>query len=289
MPQEKLNDTIVKWAFDSLASGAFWTSGILICISIFFIYSRSGSLFFIRDIIWRLVGATIKFENSKYEESRKALREVEHYRFEFNIPAQTLEQADLAEHWILKNNFAHRDIAKLKRYINWKNFNEIHFKTELFSKTSERIAIGALLISILAIIAAPPAASSDYLLVSLKDSPSTPSFYLSESNAKFGMFSDSFLTTDDCSSPSALEKFTTSTITDENLNSICSLFLDPKYSEHINNTLKEQRFFAFWAASFAMIIVFSQLVRLTRIGIARKLNKKLESDENTKDHKLNTN
>ncbi|WJM92819.1 DUF6216 family protein [Pseudomonas brenneri] len=133
MSQQNFNDNIVNWTFENYATLASLVSGIAICLLVFYIYSRSGSLIFLRDLMWRFFGGSTKFETEDYENIRKNLREVEYYRFEFNIPAQNLADTKLAEEWIKKNGFCHRDVARVRKYIDWKDFNSLTFKEALFS------------------------------------------------------------------------------------------------------------------------------------------------------------
>lgn len=99
-PNANIDANIVDWTFQNYATLASMLSGIAICALIFYIYKRSGSLIFLRDLMWRFFGGSTKFEDEEYELVRKNLREVEYYRFEFNIPAQNLTETKLAEEWI---------------------------------------------------------------------------------------------------------------------------------------------------------------------------------------------
>ncbi|MDP0941746.1 hypothetical protein, partial [Klebsiella quasipneumoniae] len=51
---------------------------------------------------------------------------------------------------------------------------------------------------LMGVAVALPLTDTKYLMVSLKNAPQTPSFYLSEDNVKFGLWSDARLTVDQC-------------------------------------------------------------------------------------------
>jgi len=69
--QQNFNDNIVNWTFENYATLASLGSGIAICLLALYIYSRSGSLIFLRDLMWRFFGGSTKFETEDYEQVRK--------------------------------------------------------------------------------------------------------------------------------------------------------------------------------------------------------------------------
>lgn len=277
MQQPTSNNNIVIWTFENYTTLVGLSSGLAIVGLVFYIYYRSGSLMLLRDLMWRFFGGSIKFENIDYETSRKNLREVEHYRFEFNIPAQTLEDATLAENWIKNNTFSHRDIASIKAYIDWSDFKKPNFKSKLFSKKVENVFAACLIFFLLLILIAPPLTSTNYLMVSLRDAPDAPAFFISENNAKFTTFSKKLLTPTECSSSRSLQDFIQPNLSENDLGRICDLFLDPSYIENIQNGLKEQRALFIFIALLSIFAAFCILVKLTRIRTARKLYTHMES------------
>lgn len=271
MQQPTPNNSIVIWTFENHTVLAGLFSGLAIICLVLFIYYRSGSLILLRDLMWRFLGGSIKFENIDFETSRKNLREVEHYRFEFNIPAQTLEDAALAENWIKNSSFSHRDIASIKAYIDWSDFKNLNFKTTSFSTKVEHVFAAGLVFFLLLIFITPPLTSTNYLMVSLRGSSDTPAFYISENNAKFTTFSKKLLTPTECSSSNALQGFIQPNLSENDLDQICDLFLDPNYIENVQNGLKKQRTLLMFIALLSIFAAFCLLVKLTRIRTARKL------------------
>lgn len=277
MPQQIQSNNVISWTFDNYTALAGLLSGIAIICLVFYIYYRSGSLMLLRDLMWRFLGGSTKFDDTTYETSRKTLREVEHYRFEFNIPAQTLADATLAEKWIKNNSFSHRDIARVKRYIEWTDFSNLTFKTKLFSKKAENIFAAILLLTMLFIAIAPSLASTNYLMVSLTNSPKTPSFFISESNAKFTLLSNNLLTPAECNSSTLLQKFVNPEISENDLDIICSFFIEPGYAKHVRDGLSEQRSLFLVITLISTFTTFCLLTKLTRIRIARKLHTQLQT------------
>ena len=277
MSQQIQNDSIVIWTFDNYTTLVGFFSGIAVIGLVLYIYYRSGSLMLLRDLMWRFFGGSTKFENSDFERSRKNLREVEHYRFEFNIPAQTLEDATLAENWIKSNSFSHRDVASIKSYIDWSDFNNPNLKTKLFSTKVEHLFAAGLVFFLLLILITPPLASTNYLMVYLRESPDTPSFFISENNAKFSMFSKKPLTPVECGSSTSLQDFIKPGFSENDLDQICNLFLNPNYIENVKSGLKEQRAVFIFIVLLSILAAFCLLVKLTRIRTARKLYTRVES------------
>lgn len=279
MAQSNLNENIIAWTFENYAAIASALSGIFTCALIFYIYQRSGSVYFLRDLVWKFFGGASEFENKLYEKARKASREVEHYRFEFNIPVQSLEHTELVEIWINENNYTHRDISIIKNYISWKDFRNLSFKKNLFSKNAERFFTSLMGLLMLTITLTLPLTSFDYLMVSLKNAPDVPSFYLSEHNARFSILSDMVLTVDECKTSDSLKKFILPNLSEKNLDTICSLFLDPKYSTYVQHGLREQKGFLFLITFISICAATYTLIRIRRLNIARNLHNKLKLDK----------
>ncbi len=275
MSQPALNDTLVTWTFQNYTAIVGLLSGLAICALVLYIYSRSGSLIFLRDLMWRFFGGSTTFENRKYETARKNLREVEYYRFEFNIPAQNLKQAQQADTWITDNNLSYRDVARIRKYIDWKDFENLSLKEHMFSSFKKQWFLSLGLFFLLIISITPPLADSDYLMVSLKNAPEVPSFYLSENDAKFHFWPSETLSVDDCKSPAALEKFYNDDFTESTINTLCSLFLLPSYREHVKTGLHEQKGFLLFIAGISIFAVFCLLTKLSRLGVAKKLHDQL--------------
>ncbi|MCF5545771.1 DUF6216 family protein [Pseudomonas salomonii] len=272
MSQPALNDNIVTWTFQNYAAIVGLLSGLAICALVLYIYSRSGSLIFLRDLMWRFFGGSTTFENPKYEATRKDLREVEYYRFEFNIPAQNLEHARQADKWITDNHFSYNDVARIRKYIDWKDFTQLSLKEAMITPFKRNWFLGWGIFFLAIISITPPLADSSYLMVSLKKASDVPSFYLSENNAKFHFWPSDTLSVDECKSPTALEKFYNEDFSEGTINTIFSLFLSPTYVENVKTGLKEQKGFLLFIACLSIFAVFCILTKLSRLGVARKLH-----------------
>lgn len=271
------NENILTWSLENYATAISIGSSLAICSLVFYIYTRAGSLLFLRDLMWRFFGGTTAFENSDFEKMRKDLRELEYFRFEFNIPARTLEHAKHAQNWISQNSISVRDIAWVKPYIDWGNFENIKFKEKIFAPWLAPSKVTAISAFLLLGLTAAILSSKDYLMVHLKNEPDAPSFYLSEDNVKFQIFADEYLTTTDCSSPERLNKITPSGLTPENLDTICSILIDSQYINHVHRGLKEQKYFLFMISFWSLAIIFYATMSLGKQFDARTLSRKLSS------------
>ncbi|MGY1448861.1 DUF6216 family protein [Pseudomonas chlororaphis] len=256
-------------------------TGITIFAAVLYIYARSGSLLFLRDLMWRFFGGTISFENKNFEKMRKNLRELEYFRFEFNIPASTLEDAQLAEQWINQNSLSPRDVAWVKKYIDWSDFNTLKFKENLFARWITTTKVILILVSIFLVSISAALSTSDYLMVHLKNEPNTPSFYLSEDNIKFELFKNKHLTLNECKSSESLNKLKPTGFSEKNLDTICAILIDSKYIEHVHNGLKEQKYFLLLIGIWSLFSIFGTTNSIGKQFYARGLNKKLQSQTST--------
>lgn len=262
----------LTWSAESIASLGGIVTLLMFCWLLWFIYSRAGSLFFLRDLIWRSFGGKSEFENNPpLNTMRREMREVELFRYEFNIPASTLNDAELAQRWIIDSGLAPADVGRSRSYIDWGNFNAPAFKTQRFSPLKFKLWGALFILLLLALAPMPFLTDSKYLAVSLKNAPDAPGFYLSEDDIKFELFADDFLTVELCSSSTTLQPFIREGLPEARLDQICKFFLDPSYVEHVRKGLREQRSLLLGLALFCMAGTLLIVLKFARMERASKL------------------
>jgi len=264
--------TPLVWSAETLAPlGGFGFLALFFWL-LWFIYSRAGSLYFLRDLIWRSFGGKTEFDDqSPLNAMRKELRDIEFFRYEFNIPATNLHEAALAHRWIIENGFSPSDIGRNRRYMDWADFNAPNFATHRFARKKFGWLFGFLIVLVCAIAPVPLASESKYLMVSLKDSPDTPSFYVSENDIKFEMWRpERFLTAEKCRTPEGRQPFN-AYLADDTLDIVCSFFMDPGYTSHVEKGLKEQRSILGGFALICMVGMILAVLKLARMERASAL------------------
>ncbi|QXI46656.1 MULTISPECIES: DUF6216 family protein [Pseudomonas] len=263
--------TPLVWSAENLAPLGGLGLLVMVLLLVSFIHSRAGSLYFLRDLIWRSFGGKTEFDDlSELNEMRKELREIEFFRYEFNIPANNLRDARLAHRWIVDNGFAPSDIGRNRKYMDWSNFAAPTFAVNRFSRWKLGLTFVAMLGLIGTFMPFSFFGDSKYLLVHLKDAPDTPSFYLSTDNIKFEMWPDKVLTPEQCRSNQTLKPFTKG-FPEKDLDTVCSFFMDPNYESHVVNGLKAQRSLLAGIAFGSMVGLVLLLLKLARMHRARSL------------------
>lgn len=273
MTDSEQNGIPLTWYGENFATFSAIGTGIFVLWLLFFTYNRSGSLLFLRDVLWRFFGGTPKFENPRFEQMRKDLRELEYFRYEFNIPANTLQDAELAEEWIYDHGFTPRDFGRIKNYIDWNDFNDLKFRTRKISTGFINLFFGLALALLLSIAPVPIVLETKYLMASLKNSPGTPSFYLADDHIKLELWPEDYLTVNDCRASESLSKFIMPNLNEKKLDILCSFFLDPNYRAHVHKGLKQQRILALSYAILAFSGMLWLAVHISRIEVARRLHK----------------
>jgi hypothetical protein len=274
MAEPIVKSTPLTWYVEHFAFTFLAIAGLLI-----FIYRRSGSLLFLRDWIWRFFGGKTRFETERFERMRKDLRELEYYRYEFNIPAKTLREADLAEDWMYSNEFAPRDFGRVKRYIEWGDFTALNFITRRFAQWRINCFFVLAFVLLAGVAIAVPLIESKYLMVSLKNAPDAPSFYLSEDNVKFGIWSDNVLMVEHCRSSESLQAFLLPGLPEEKLDIICSFFLDKNYNKYVREGLSEQRGLLFSLVLVSMAWMIYLVILIARMEVARRLYRQWQANQ----------
>ncbi|MBA6137977.1 DUF6216 family protein [Pseudomonas monteilii] len=260
------------WSIETLAPLGGIGVAILLGMALWFIYSRAGSLYFLRDLIWRSFGGTTEFDShSQLNTLRKELREIEFFRYEFNIPANNLDEASQAHRWIVDNGFAPGDLSRNRAYIDWTDFSAPKFATARFSPRRFKGFIALLAVLGMMMAPLPMASQSEYLMVSLKNDPDSPFFYLSPQDIKFEMwFPDEKLTLDQCRSSESLAPFTRY-MPEEKLDTICSFFLASDYGAQVENGVKGQRGILAGLSAILMLGLVLVVLKLSRMERAQKV------------------
>ena len=269
-----VKSTPLTWYVENIAAFGSIVTAIAIVWLLIFIYRRSGSLLFLRDWVWRFFGGQPHFETERFERMRKDLRELEYFRYEFNVPATTLREADLAEAWMYENGFPPRDFGRVKHYIDWSNFAALSFITRRFSRWRTNALFILALILLIGVAVALPLSESRFLMVSLKNAPDAPSFYLSQDGVKFGLWTDKRLTVEQCRSSESLRSYVLPGLPEEKLDIICSFFLDKTYSQYVREGLSEQRALLFWFVLLSMGAMIGIVLVIARMEVAGRLHQR---------------
>ncbi|WP_085590609.1 DUF6216 family protein [Pseudomonas sp. B14(2017)] len=263
--------TPLVWSAENLAPlGGLGVLGMVLLL-VWFIQSRAGSLYFLRDLIWRSFGGKKEFDDlSELNQMRRELREIEFFRYEFNIPANNLREARLAHRWIVANGFAPSDIGRSRRYMDWSDFDSPTFAVKRFTWWKYTLVVTSMLLLIGAFTPFSLFGNSKYLMVSLKNSPDTPSFYLSSDNIKFKMWPDRVLMPEQCRSAETLKPFLED-FPEKELDTVCSFFMDPAYESHVTKGLEAQRSLLAGIAFASMMGLILLVLKLARMQRAQSL------------------
>lgn len=276
MTEKELSETAFSWFLQHYDALAAIGTGLTVAVAVVWLYNRVGSLTFLKDLIWRMFGSQPTFDRECFEVRRRDQREVEHFRYEFNIPVTTIEQAELAERWISERGLSTWDVSSAKGLIDWGDYREISLKPSALSRSTTRWLKGFLIACMLGVLGMLTIMSSAYVMVSFKHDPDAPWIYLGRDHVKLSMFGTEHMVLDDCRNSESLKKFSSEELPEERLDVICSFLIDKTYARYVQQKLGEQRIlcgmFLLWFAGGA----YSLLWRLFRIRAALRIHTQLE-------------
>ena len=121
--------------------------------------------------------------------------------------------------------------------------------------------------------------TSEVDMVSLKNAPDAPSFYLSEDNVKFGIWSDSVLKVEHCRSSESLQAFLHPGLPEEKLDLICSFFLATTDNQYVREGLGQQRGLLFSLVLVSMAWMIYLVILIARMEVARRLYKQWQANQ----------
>ncbi|MCQ4314907.1 hypothetical protein EA797_06725 [Stutzerimonas zhaodongensis] len=260
------------WATSNVTTLASIANAIFVTVVFITIYLRAGSVLFMRDRIWVLLGGKSKFNINSFQRLRDNERELEHFRFEFGVPAIDLIEAESFERWVTTKNLPLREISRASKYIDWSDFADLKIKHRNFRARKFFAALGAIFIYLLMTLSFA-LGSSKYVMASL---PNTSYFYLSENNIKFSLLSDYSLNSQTCDSPQILSSISKeSGFTTLRLSEFCNDLPKPETKERINKSLVAQRIALLTLGFFSLASFFLLIRYVSRVYAALRLKDRL--------------
>ena len=276
MTEKELSETAFSWFLQHYDALAAIGTAFTMAMTVVWLYKRVGSLTFLKDLIWRMFGSQPTFERESFEVRRRDQREVEHFRYEFNIPVTTIEEAELAERWISERNLSTWDVSSAKGLIDWKDYRNISLKDGAFGRGTINAFRSFLAICILGMLGMLAIMSSAYVMVSFKHDPDAPWIYLAKDHVKLSMLGAEQMVLNDCRNPESLNKFSSNDMPEKRLDVVCSFLIDQTYGRYVQEKLAEQRIlcamFLLWFGTGA----YSLLWRLFRIRAALRIQQRLQ-------------
>lgn len=248
-----------------------------VALSVLFLhfYLRAGSLLFLRDKLWHYLGGKESFYTDELEQLRKDARELEHFRFEFNVPASSIKEAKKFENWVSSNEISLSEIKQARDYIEWKNFSNLsvknlNYQLRLKWTLARAITLYAFFATFLSIILSP------YLFLHFKESKETKNFFMSLEEARFGYFFGSpILNEDTCKDEAVTSRIMSiSKMTSEHISIICSAFNSEKDQAHLRNELSKQRIGLSMFAALLLFFFFSALQRSAKLNAAKRIHQR---------------
>lgn len=255
------------------AAGISTTLALILSIAcIFYFIYRARSSLFLRDRLWKLIGGKTEFHNETFEMLRKESRDLEHFRMEFRVPADTMSDANEFISWQKRNEIPTGKIALAHSHIDWSDFGNPKIKGNLKSQAILLLLIVAILtmlgIASMAFILSP------YAIVSFPDSQN---FYLKKNEFKLGILSSS-INQATCKNESLLKaESEAKKFPIEKTKIICESIDNLKDEEKISRLFKEQISGGASLLTISIIYIAMCIYTLIKISAAKDIKRKIKS------------
>lgn len=278
---------IINWIMENITALASIAYAIIFVVFLLYVYTRAGSMHFLRDRIWRLMGGKSDFLIPDLQKLKLEARELEHFRFEFGIPANTIRNIELFEKWISDNEIYLKDAAAAKEYIDWADYDNLNIKRKNLT-LSRKIFASFGFFFLASATSFFLAATPNYLMASFDDSPF---FYISTKETKLSIFGGVAVDSTTCK-----EEATLATISQENgfplhrLKIICNAYDDEDQLKTLKKRINEQKMAAITLAIFCALAMFFFARESAKVSAAQRIKKILDakkaaSEENSQiDH-----
>lgn len=266
---------IISWIMDNLTALASIAYAAAFIAFLLYVYTRAGSMHFLRDRIWRLMGGKSDFLIHDLQKLKLETRELEHFRFEFGIPANTIQDIELFERWISNHKISLKDATAAKEYIDWADYSHLKIKKKnltLLRKFLTYLGILSLTSAALFFSAAIP----NYLMASFDDSPF---FYISTKETRFSVFGGDTLDSTSCKEEGALARLSQENEFHLNrLQSICKAYDSEEQLNLLKKRIDEQKAAALALAFFSALVMFYFARESGKVFAAQRIQKILEAN-----------
>lgn len=93
---------------------------VLILICLWLCISRTRSIIFLRDRIWKFFGGSTEFSDTQMEREWCTIRDLELYRYRYGFNVDSLEQIDDLKKWIIENKIDEANLRRIPNYLDAK-------------------------------------------------------------------------------------------------------------------------------------------------------------------------
>lgn len=273
--QEQAALSTLNWVMENLTSLASIAYVTAFGLFLFYIFKRAGSMHFLRDRAWRLMGGKSDFLTPELQKLKLESRELEHFRFEFGVPAKSIRDIELFEQWISAHKISLKDVTIAKEYIDWTDYTHLKTKQKnliFLRKTFKFFGIITLTFSGLFFVAAIP----NHLMASFDD---TPFFYISTKSTLLSLFGGNSIDSTECKYEDRLAELSqNSEFPLYRLQYICSVFENDDQLKSLNQSIDEQKTAALSLAIFFALVMFYFARESKKVTAAQKIRETLEDE-----------
>lgn len=273
----KMND-LLQWTNNNLALTVSALNAIFVSALFIHFYFRAGSLLFLRDKLWHYLGGKESFYTNELEQMRKDARELEHFRFEFNVPANCIKDAKQFENWVSENQIPLISIKRAREYIDWSDFSKLNtININYKIRTRLTLAWAITLYTAFAIFVA--FILSPYLFLHFNEPNNSNTFFMSTKEARFGYFFGSpILNKESCRENNIKDDIKKSyNMTIKQIETICLAFTNEGDQKHLHNEIKKQRIAMSIFAVLLLYFFFTAIKRSIKLSAAKNINEQLRS------------
>lgn len=184
--------------FDAIVGNWEFAKSLAVIISFIILTGllllKAGSANFLRDRFWRALGGKRTFYEAETQVFHQEIREVEHFRAEFSVKVNSMEDIKLVRSWVARNSIPPSLFSSGSKYIDFKDFSNIKIPS---SALGRRVTFWLFLIALGAgfSIACLAMVSTPYAVAKFKANDRW--FFYAEDHFKLA-FDGAKITLDDC-------------------------------------------------------------------------------------------
>lgn len=239
-----------------------WASPVAVLLVAYaYVYTRTGSIGFLQDLVWRIAGGKAQFHNKTLQAEQTRIVDYDRFKYKTGIKFTSYNNICETRTWLRKHNLGIEELMQVRKYFDC---HAIALRQPDLHKANCRkknaltfFVFGA---AAFLILGAPAA------LLTMKKTDTT--FWATETSARAWYLIGWKVSKDECPTPAAK-------LDEHDRKVLCEIFTEKESREYLKNAMFSQKLLGAATLGLTLILLFYALAYSRQAEHAARLHEKI--------------
>lgn len=240
----------------------------LLVVAYAYVYTRTGSVSFLQDLVWRIAGGKAQFHSKALQAEQTRIVDYERFKYKTGIRFTSYNNISETRAWLREHNLGIEELMQIRRYFDCQTIAlrqpDLHKADKRKKNALAFFVFGAVAFLVLG----SPAA-----LLTMKKTNTT--FWMTETSARSWYLLDWKVNKDDCPNP-------TTELDEHDRQLICEIFEDKDAREYLRSAMLTQKLIGTSALGLTLLLLFYALAHSRQAEHAARLHEKIYKNSSEK-------